>query len=138
MRITQEGDYAMRVVLYLCRCGQDHRVEAKVISANENVPPRFLLKLLRKLAVAGIVKSHMGYKGGYAVEKSPEEITVKDVIEAIEGPIYVNKCLEDKTLCNVGRADSCVIHKALAKAQSNLTSDLGSITFSKLLSDENL
>lgn len=133
MKLTQEGDYALRVVLYLYKYGQGQRVEAKVISQSENVPQRFLLKLLRKLAVAGIVKSYMGYGGGYEVQKPPEEISVRAVIEAIEGPISVNKCLEDESLCNLGRTKTCVIHKALEGVQKNLLSNLDEITFAKLL-----
>lgn len=136
MRLTQEGDYALRAVLYLYKCGQGKRVEAKTISAHENIPPRFLLKLLRKLTVAGIFKSYMGYGGGYAVERPPEEITVRSVIEAVEGPINVNKCLEDKKLCNVGRADTCVIHRALGEVQDSFLTELESIDFAKLLKDE--
>lgn len=136
MKITQEGDYALRVVLFLYKYGQSRRVEAKVISAHENIPPRFLLKLLRKLTVGGIVKSYIGYGGGYAVEKPPEEITVRSVIETIEGPICINKCLEDETLCNLGRANSCEIHAALGFVQKNLLEELESITFAKLLNSE--
>ncbi len=133
MRITQEGDYALRVMLFLYKYGENRRVEAKAISVHENIPQRFLLKLLRKMTVAGIVKSYMGYGGGYAVEKSPEEITVRSVIEAIEGPICINKCLEDQTLCNLGRADSCEIHAALSSVQENLVAELEKLTFAKLL-----
>lgn len=135
MRLTQEGDYALRVVLYLYKHGKGQRVEAKVISKSENVPQRFLLKMMRKLAVAGIVKSYMGYGGGYAAEKPPEEVSVRAVIEAVEGPIVVNKCLEDKSLCNAGRAETCEIHKALGDVQKNLISSFDAITFAKLLNN---
>lgn len=136
MKLTQEGDYALRVVLYLYKYGQGKRVEAKVISQSENVPQRFLLKLLRKLAVVGIVKSYMGYGGGYAVEKPPEEISVREVIEAIEGPIRVNRCLEDESLCNAGRAKTCAVHKALEGVQQKLLSSLDQLTFAKLLNNK--
>jgi Rrf2 family protein len=135
MKITQEGDYALRVVLFLYKYGQGRRVEAKVISAHENIPPRFLLKLLRKLTVGNIVKSYMGYGGGYAVEKPPQEITVRGVIEAIEGPICINKCLGDADLCNLGRANTCEIHAALESVQQNLVAGLDELTFAKLLNN---
>jgi Rrf2 family protein len=138
MRITQEGDYALRVVTYLYKCGVGKRVEAKVISAHENVPQRFLLKLLRKLTMAGVTASYKGYGGGYAVEKPPEQTTIRSVIEAIEGPIYVNRCFEDASLCNAGRADSCIMHKALSSVQNNLLAELESIDFSKILENEEL
>ncbi|HEX2939239.1 MAG TPA: Rrf2 family transcriptional regulator [Ruminiclostridium sp.] len=133
MRITQEGDYALRVVLYLFKTGIGERIEAKTISEHENVPQRFLLKLLRKLAIGGIIESYKGHGGGYVITKNPSEISVLNVIEAIEGPVAINKCLEDKTLCNAGRAETCEVHKALESVQKNLVSELGSITFSKLL-----
>lgn len=138
MRITQEDDYALRTVLYLCKCGKGQRVEAKVISEHENIPLRFLLKLLRKLAVADILKSYMGYGGGYAVEISPEDISLRAVIEAVEGPIFVNKCIESDENCNAGRAETCVIHQALKTFQENFLSELEAINFSKLLKDEEI
>jgi Rrf2 family iron-sulfur cluster assembly transcriptional regulator len=136
MRITQEGDYALRVILYFYNCGVGKRLEAKNISVHENIPPRFLLKLLRKLTVAGIIKSYMGYGGGYAVELPPEKLNVRMVIEAIDGPININKCLKDDELCNAGRAATCVIHRALREFQNNFLSELESLTFAKLLKDQ--
>ncbi|ATW23658.1 RrF2 family transcriptional regulator [Candidatus Formimonas warabiya] len=133
MRITQEGDYALRVVLYLSKLGLDERIEARVISDQERIPLRFLLKLLRKLTMAGIVKSYRGIGGGYAIARRPEEISLKDVIEAIEGPIYVNRCLYDPGFCNLNRAHICDVHRALDKIQSRLIQDLGEINFRDLI-----
>ena len=133
MRITQEGDYALRVVLYLCKSDSGEKIEAKTIAAHEKIPLRFLLKLFRKLTKAGIVKSSRGVGGGYAIEKPPEQITFKDVIEAIEGPIYVNRCLYDMSFCNLNRTNTCDIHRALGKIQSRLLADLQSVNFKDLL-----
>jgi Rrf2 family iron-sulfur cluster assembly transcriptional regulator len=133
MKVTQEGDYALRVILYLYEHGVGKRVEAKVISESENIPPRFLLKLLRKLAASGIIKSYRGTGGGYAIVKSPAEVTVKEVIEAIEGPIYFNKCLNDPAACNLGRAETCRIHKAFENVQLRLIQELDDSTFEKIL-----
>ena len=136
MRITQEGDYALRVILYFYNCGQGRRLEAKEISLHENIPPRFLLKLLRKLTVADIIKSYMGHGGGYAAERPPADINVRMVIEAIDGPININKCLEDDGLCNAGRAETCVIHRSLREFQNSFLSKLESLNFAKFLADE--
>jgi Rrf2 family iron-sulfur cluster assembly transcriptional regulator len=133
MRITQEGDYALRVVLYLYKHKPGERVEAKVISESENVPLRFLLKLLRKLAGAGVVNSYRGTGGGYAIEKPPSQVTIRQVIEAIEGPIYVNKCLCDETMCNLSRAQNCEVHRALEKLQSKLLTEMDNLTFEQIL-----
>jgi Rrf2 family protein len=133
MRITQEGDYSLRVVLYLYKHGNGERVEAKVISESENIPLRFLLKLLRKLVGAGIVKSFRGTGGGYKIAKPASEVTLRQVIEAIEGPIYVNKCLCDDELCNLKRAQTCEIHTALGKLQSRLLSDMDHLSFEEIM-----
>lgn len=133
MRITQEGDYGLRVVLYLYKHSNGERVEAKVISEHENIPLRFLLKLLRKLAAADIVKSFRGTGGGYAISRPAAEVSLRQVVEAIEGPICVNKCLHDGEMCNVKRAATCEVHNALEKFQQNLVTDLDSISFAQLL-----
>jgi Rrf2 family transcriptional regulator, iron-sulfur cluster assembly transcription factor len=135
MRITQEVDYALRVILYLYKHNPGSRVEAKVISDSENVPPRFLLKLLRKLASAGILKSYRGTGGGYAVEKSPEEISLLEVVEAIDGPVYINKCLYDANLCNLRRADVCEVHRELGKFQSAVVAEMKALTFREILAE---
>lgn len=136
MRITQEGDYALRVVRYLYKYGNGGRVEAKVISEKENVPLRFLLKLLRKLTAAEIIRSYRGTGGGYAIARPPREVTIRAVIEAIEGPIYVNRCLLDPAACNLNRAGQCDIHRALGKIQENLLADLEDANFESILASE--
>lgn len=136
MRITQEVDYGLRVILYLSALGVGEKVEAKVISQTENIPHRFLLKLLRKLTACGIIKSFRGVTGGYALNKEPKDITLYDIVVAIDGPIYVNRCLYDPANCNLSKSSTCTIHKALGKIQSNLIKDLRSVTFDKLLNSE--
>ena len=133
MRITQEDDYALRVVLYLYKRGSGERVEAKVVSESENIPLRFLLKLLRKLVTAGIVKSYRGTGGGYEIARPASEVTLRQVIEAIEGPIYVNKCLCSDENCNLHRAKTCEMHAALGKFQTKMLSELESLSFEEML-----
>lgn len=134
MRITQEADYSLRVVLYLSKIGYDERVDAGTISEHEKLPLRFLLKLLRKLIKSDIVKSYRGVKGGYALNKQPKEITLKDVIEAIDGPICVNRCILDPSYCNAKRTGKCEIHCALAQVQNSFVNNLKSINFEDLKS----
>lgn len=133
MRVTQESDYALRVIIYLYEIGIGRRVEARVIAEKENIPLRFLLKLLRKLAAANIIRSYRGSGGGYAIEKQPSEISVREVIEVVEGPIYVNKCLGDSTQCNLNRTSTCHIHRALQMVQDKLLANLDNLTFEQII-----
>lgn len=135
MKITQEADYALRVILYLSKLGYGEKVEARVIAEKEDLPLRFLLKLLRKLTKSGIVVSFRGVKGGYALNKEPKDINLKDVIESIDGPIYVNRCTYDPQYCNAGKNGNCEVHRALCKIQKKLVDELESVNFQSLLEE---
>ena len=136
MKITQEADYALRVILYLSKLGYGERVEARIISEQEGLPLRFLLKLLRKLTKSGIVVSFRGVKGGYALNKQPKDINLKDVIEAIDGPICINRCIYDPRYCNAGKNGNCEIHRTLCKIQRKLVSELEALNFQEILAQK--
>ena len=135
MKITQEADYALRVVLYLSGLEFGERVEAKKIAEVLGLSQRFLLKFLTKLTAINVIKSYRGTNGGYALARVPEEKNMKEVIEAIDGPICVNRCLTDISLCTGGKNHKCKLHKAFVKVQRDLANDLESITFKDLIDD---
>lgn len=135
MNITRETDYALRVVYLLSRTQEGEKVSASQISKRERIPSQFLLKILRKLRQGGIIKSFMGVKGGYTLSRPAEEISLKDVIEVINGPIYLNNCLMDRKECNK-YPRFCPVHVRLQSIQNNLLKDLESINFKNL--DEDL
>lgn len=137
MRITQEADYALRVVLFLANLGYGEKIDAKTISEREVIPLRFLLKLLRKLTNSGILISYRGVNGGYSLNREPKYITLKDVVEAIDGPIYVNRCLYDKEFCTAKRNGRCPVHNALSKVQQSINKELEKINFESLVNGEN-
>lgn len=132
MNINQESDYAFRIILMLSKAGLDNKLDAKSLAEQGNIPLRFLLKLTRKLTQSGIVKSYRGVNGGYAITKEPKNITLKDVVEAIQGPIIVNRCIYDKEACSANKASHCSIHKALCNVQNTLLDELKKITFEQL------
>lgn len=115
MRISQEADYALRIVDYLSAVGEEGKCDAKSIAEDTNLPQRFAVKILRKLNLAGITKSYRGAYGGYTVNRAPKDITFLDVIECIDGPMCINKCLKDTAACSDGRAGNCKAHRKLAE-----------------------
>lgn len=133
MKITQEADYAIRIIISLASIEVNEKLEAKVISETQNIPERFTLKILRKLTMKGITKSYRGVNGGYALNKSPENISLKDVIEAIDGNICLNKCLIDEDNCNKNAAAFCKVHKTLGNIQTVLAKELDGVTFKELI-----
>jgi len=133
MRITVESGCAVRIILFLSLRGVGEKTGAKMISENENIPIRFTLKILRKLKIAGLVCSFRGQSGGYALLKEPENISLKEVIEVIDGPIVMNKCLGESGLCDLERSSVCPVHYYLGSVQKDVSDKLSSINFKMLI-----
>ncbi|GAW91936.1 RrF2 family transcriptional regulator [Calderihabitans maritimus] len=129
MKLNQATDYAFRAVLYMSRLPMGEVVEAKEIAEQEKIPLRFLLKIFRQLVAAGLVRSYRGVKGGYALAKHPKDISLRDVVEAVEGSIVMNRCLIEPEGCNKGGQPYCSIHHALSSIQKILIEELSRYDF---------
>ncbi len=127
MHITLEADYAVRIVERLAASGK--RMDAKSISEEACVTLRFALKILRKLVASGIIKSFKGTQGGYELAKKPEDISLKDVIETVEGKYYLSRCLSEEHGCNRGMSGKCRFQKVYDKISSDVEKMLDSYTF---------
>lgn len=132
MNITREADYALRVIALLSRVDPKKITSASTISDQENIPSQFLLKILKKLRKASLIKSHMGVNGGYQLNKDPHEISLKNVIETIDGPIYLNPCLYNPEECNKNFTSACPLHHHLGIIENNLLEELDSVSFEKI------
>lgn len=137
MQLTQATDYAFRVVLYLAGLPPGTVASGVTIAEYQNIPPRFLQKIMRSLAAAGLVKSFRGVEGGFALAKPAEEITLYDVIIAVEGPLGIQRCLADRNICNRDYGQECPVHQALAVIQDRLAADLSGVTFAALAKKAN-
>lgn len=124
MHITLEADYAVKIVEYLAACG--NRQDANSISSNTKVPLRFALKILRKLVCNEIVKSYKGVKGGYILNKEPKDITLRQVIEAVEGPYCISRCLEKDYDCG---HTYCKFHNIYDEISTLVREKLDTFTF---------
>lgn len=132
MQLNQATDYAFRVVLYLAGLPPGEVVSGVIIADRQNIPHRFLQKIMRLLAAAGVVKSFRGVVGGFSLAKAPAEITLYDVIVAMEGPLGIHRCLADRKACNRNCGQECPVHQALAGIQDRFAADLASVTFAAL------
>lgn len=123
MRITQEIDYAFRIVGHLA-AHEGEVIGAPLIAQREKVPERFTLRILRKLNLAGITEAKRGAHGGYRLKIPKEDITLYDIILAVDGPIYINRCLvEGDAYCSKNHLDEmghCKFHCKLAEVQTAL------------------
>jgi Rrf2 family protein len=134
MKLTRGGEYGIRGVLYLSQQDEGKVSMLSAIAKAQDVPPRFLAKIFQALAKGGVVKSHRGAKGGFSLAKPASEITIKDVIEAVEGPIHLNVCLAAPGECN--RQALCPIHSVWEEAQEKMMSVLSQKNFAELAREE--
>lgn len=131
MQITLESDYAVRIVGCLAEAGR--RMDAKTISEQTCVTLRFALKILRKLVASGIIRSFKGTQGGYELAKKPAEISLKDVIETVEGRYCLSKCLTEDHNCSRGMSGVCRFQKVYGEISSEVEKKLASYTFDMLI-----
>ena len=131
MQITRQADYALRAVIYLSRLAPDERAATSQIAEEQHIPPSFLAKIVSQLSVAGLLQTSRGARGGVSLARSPRDITVLDVVEAIDGPILLNECVACGGVCQFG--ESCPMKPVWSDTQSDLVNRLKTITFDSFL-----
>lgn len=100
MQVSRKIDYALRAVIHLAgEEGGDRVCAVGEIAAQERIPRQFLEKIIQHLIRGGLVRSRRGPHGGYVLARPAERMTFRDVIEAVEGPITLNTCVNDHGDC---------------------------------------
>jgi Rrf2 family iron-sulfur cluster assembly transcriptional regulator len=128
LEITRRTDLATRALLELDRLG--HRTKAADLAVHVGTTAGFLSQALTPAVAAGWVRSDPGPTGGYSLVVQLEQVSVLDVIEAVEGPTDAGRCvLEDRT-CNGG--GPCALHQPWSRARSLLTQQLADSTLASL------
>lgn len=131
MQITRQADYAVRAVLFLAEQNGAGRAPTSQIAREKKIPPSFLAKIVSQLSVAGMVQTSRGARGGVALAKEPKDISLLEVVEAIDGPITLNECVIDPDGCTFGK--DCPVRSVWCDAQERLVRDLGATSFADLL-----
>ncbi|CAG1064823.1 HTH-type transcriptional regulator IscR [uncultured bacterium] len=133
LQITRDGEYAVRAVLFLAGRAEGALSLISEISEAQEVPKSYLSKIMQHLVRAGLVKSRRGARGGFYLARKPEEITLREAIEAVEGPIFLNVCLIKKGECH--RDEFCPVHQVWKEAQKRLFEVLDGKTMAQLVID---
>ncbi len=100
MQVSKTLDYAVRSLTYMGKRPVD-RFSMKEISESQHIPQNYLAKIMRRLVEKGLIRSMVGPEGGYYLRKSPNEISLKDVYEAIEGEIRIIDCMDQDGVCSL-------------------------------------
>lgn len=129
MRITLESHYAISIVDCLANSGSV--LSSKEISDRTGISLRFSLKILRKLSLANLVCAYKGAHGGYKLSRKPCDITLKDIIETVEGPIVISRC-DNNCVCSKAKAlETCEYYSIFDDISNMVRHKLESVNFGK-------
>ena len=130
MQITRQADYAVRAVYHLAKMGPDSRAATSQIAEEQHIPPSFLAKIISQLSVAGLLHTSRGARGGVSLARDPNDISLLDVVEAIDGPILLNECVADSGDCDF--TEECPMRPIWCDAQKHLVESLDGTKFADL------
>ena len=128
--IGRQTDYATRIVIHLACLGDGVQVPMKEIAAKRLLPPAFVRRIVARLAGAGILRTARGAGGGIRLARPASEISLLDVVRAVEGRITLNHCVDDPPTCPL--SETCPVQRAWTGATRHLESYLASVRFDQL------
>jgi Rrf2 family protein len=131
LRFTKRADYGLMAIHYIAVNDRVRAVSAKRIAEEFTIPPELMAKILQRLAKQGLIVSTNGPKGGYALARRPTEITVGQVIRALEGPINIVSCLED---ADCPQMEKCNLRRPVQKIQAAISQVLDTMSLAELTS----
>lgn len=136
MQITRQADYAVRAVLYLARALPNQRAATSTIAQEQRIPPSFLAKIISQLSIAGLLHTSRGARGGVMLAREPKDITLLEVVEAIDGPIMLNECVGDSSTCTFDK--NCPLKPVWCEAQNELVARLKGTNFAQLIEHDDM
>jgi len=131
MQITRQADYAVRAVLYLAELGTSERAATSTVAEEQRIPPSFLAKIISQLSIAGLLHTSRGARGGVTLAREPQDISLLEVVEAIDGPIQLNECVAEEGQCSFD--DDCPLRSVWSDAQNDLVTRLKKTNFAQLM-----
>jgi Rrf2 family protein len=131
MQITRQADYALRAMLYLARLDPGQRAATSDIARIQHIPPSFLAKIISQLSIAGLIQTSRGARGGVAMARPPEKISLLEVVESIDGPIALNECTGKVSACPFG--DDCPLRPLWCETQLELVNKLKTTNFAQFV-----
>ena len=131
LRFTKRADYGLMAIHYIAIHEDLGAVSAKRIAEEFSIPPELLAKILQRLARERLIVSQNGPRGGYVLARRPIEITVGQVVRALEGPINIVECLEEDSDCP--QMARCNLRRPVQKIQVAVTQLLDTMTLAELV-----
>src|SRR3954462_4819682 len=133
LRLSKKADYALMAMKHLAVRGDRGSSSAREIAEQYDIPIELMAKVLQRLVRRGLLQSNQGTHGGYQLARGPAQISVADVIQAIEGPVTVTACTTDEGQCE--QFSKCNVRDPLFKVRDRILSALGECTIAELAAD---
>lgn len=132
MKLSKKSDYALRALIYLALNHPNDSAQIKEISAREKLPTKFLENILLTLRKAGILYSKMGLKGGYALARPPEKITMGEVVRALDGTLAPMSCVSLVEYERCSEETTCAIKSVMEDVRNAIARVLDETTLADL------
>ena len=132
LRINRQTDYAVRVILALAKRPEGTRLSTAEIQQEMLIPPATMLRIVAELARAGLLKTLAGRDGGLTLPRPASKITIKDVVEAFEGPILLSVCLQVKCEDDCPFQANCPVRTKWGRIQAAMLREMAAINFADL------
>jgi Rrf2 family protein len=133
LRFSKKADYALMAMKHLALRGDQGASSAREIAALYDIPIELMAKVLQRLVRGGLLASHQGTRGGYELARRPTQISVADVIQAIDGPVTVTACSTDENQCE--QFAKCNVRDPLWKVRERILNALGECTVAELAAE---
>lgn len=134
MKLSTRGKYGLYAMYYLTE-HKDEGPQSLQSIASTGVPKQYLEQLLGNLRRAGLIHSVRGAQGGYQIARPPGEITILDVIDAMEGPLELSECMTDEGHCD--RSCQCPVRRVWQKLTDSINRELADVTLDEMLPSNN-
>jgi Rrf2 family protein len=133
LRLSKKADYALIAMKHLAQRADVGSSSAREIAEQYDIPIELMAKVLQRLVQRGLLASHQGTRGGYQLSRSPRQMTVADVIQAIEGPVTVTACSTDDSQCE--QFAKCNVRDPLWRVRARILAALDECTIAELASE---
>lgn len=134
MKLSTKGRYGVRLMVDLALRYGEGTISLKDIAERQEISEKYLWNLTGPLKIAGLIHSARGTQGGYTLSKQPSEITLKNIVRSLEGPLCIVECVDNPSLCK--RANTCISRDVWCDVSDKISQTLESITLQDMVDKE--
>ena len=131
MKLSTRGRYGVRLMLELALHYGEGPILLKDIAERQGISEKYLWQLINPLKTTGLVNSLRGAHGGYILGKAPDAISLKEILQVLEGPLCLVDCVDNPSLCE--RADSCISREIWGEASKSMQQPLEDTTLAAMV-----